>query len=298
MSTFYRPPEIEALRTSIARSTDRRIKAGQFGRVFPQGPDAGLLRTKKAAEWMRLQYGKPEPKLLFGSFWAEGELCILFADTGLGKSILAVQIADSLTKEYSIGPFTNQLDAAVCVLYVDFELSSKQFELRYYDRQYGSHLFSDLFYRAEFNPEADDPVLYDDYEEYISSAIENAVRQTGARILIIDNITYIRRGTERAGEALPLMKMFRALKAKHGLSILVLAHTPKRSPYKPITVNDLQGSKLLINFADSAFAIGSSHTRPGLRYLKQVKQRSRAELYGADNVCLIGSEKKLNFLGW
>ncbi|MBS1528365.1 MAG: helix-turn-helix domain-containing protein, partial [Bacteroidetes bacterium] len=27
-------------------------------------------------------------------------------------------------------------------------------------------------------------------------------------------------------------------------------------------------------------------------------QRSRAELYGADNVCLIGSEKKLNFLGW
>jgi uncharacterized protein YerC len=92
------------------------------------------------------------------------------------------------------------------------------------------------------------------------------------------------------------MKMLKALKKQYSLSILVLAHTPKRNPYKPITVNDLQGSKMLINFADSAFAIGQSHTEPETRYLKQIKQRNQKEEYGETNVCLMKHEKYLNFL--
>jgi len=32
------------------------------------------------------------------------------------------------------------------------------------------------------------------------------------------------------------------------LSILALAHTPKRDQHNPITKNDLQGSKMLITF--------------------------------------------------
>ena len=92
------------------------------------------------------------------------------------------------------------------------------------------------------------------------------------------------------------MKALKALKIKFGLSILVLAHTPKRNAYKPLTVNDLQGSKMLINFADSAFAIGQSYTTPGLRYIKQIKQRNQKEAYGENNICLIRQEKHLNFL--
>lgn len=48
------------------------------------------------------------------------------------------------------------------------------------------------------------------------------------------------------------------LKKRYGLSILVLAHTPKRSMECPITSNDLAGSKRLYNFFDSVFAIGKS----------------------------------------
>ncbi|MES2427273.1 MAG: hypothetical protein V4560_09890 [Bacteroidota bacterium] len=72
--------------------------------------------------------------------------------------------------------------------------------------------------------------------------------------------------------------------------------TPKRNPAKPVTRNDLQGSKMLINFADSAFAIGESQTTTGLRYLKQIKQRSGTEVYGANNVCLCRMVKPTNFL--
>jgi hypothetical protein len=77
----------------------------------------------------------------------------------------------------------------------------------------------------------------------------------------------------------------------------VLAHTPKRrNPSSPLSANDLHGSKLLINFADSAFAIGTSSTDSCLRYLKQIKQRSTAQVYGDDNVCLCRIKKPGNFL--
>ena len=58
-----------------------------------------------------------------------------------------------------------------------------------------------------------------------------------------------------------------------GLSILVLAHTPKRPFARPLTVNDLAGSKQLSNFTDTMFAIGDSIQGSNIRYLKTKKQK-------------------------
>src|SRR5205807_2328570 len=94
---------------------------------------------------------------------------------------------------------------------------------------------------------------------YVQQKIGYAIRHTKANVLIIDNITCMGSATNHAGGALPLMKTLKDLKTKYRLNVLVLAHTPKRNLANPITANDLQGSKMLINFADSAFAIGQSH---------------------------------------
>ena len=291
-----RPAVIDEIREARYKTNQKAIKAGTFGKVYAQGPDAGLLRVKPAREWMEQEYGQPAPRMLFGDFWVEGELCILFADTNLGKSILAVQIGNNLAQGCCIEPFNNSLPALTPVLYIDFELSAKQFESRYVDKLIGSYTFGETFYRAEFNPEADDPVLYEKFEDYLKSAIEHALLETRAKVLIIDNLTYMRSGTERAQDALPLMKHLKAMKTRYGLSVLALAHTPKRNPYHPLTVNDMQGSKMLINLADSAFAIGESHTVPGGRYLKQIKQRNACKMYGEENVCLCRINKYFNFL--
>ncbi len=114
--------------------------------------------------------------------------------------------------------------------------------------------------------------------------------------MVIDNLTYLRSETERAKDALPLMKQLKVLKNKYDLSILVLAHTPKRDLNLAITRNDLQGSKMLMNFCDSAFAIGESKTDVNMRYLKQIKQRNTEQLYGETNVCLCQIGKPYNFL--
>ena len=52
----------------------------------------------------------------------------------------------------------------------------------------------------------------------------------------------------------------------------------------PITQYDLAGSSRLISFFDAGIAIGKSVKDAEIRYIKQVKVRTGAEMYGADNV--------------
>lgn len=295
-SGFYRPPVIEAIRTQARKNSERLHKHGLDESIYLDPQKTDLLLVKTAGDWMKQEYGKPMPRKLFGDFWLEGELCILFADTNLGKSILAVQLGNNLAQGVCTGNLNNQMDAQTRVLYIDFEMSSKQFESRYFDRQWGSFPFGQTFYRAEFNPEAENPALYENYGDYLENAITAAIRKTKAQVLIIDNLTYMAGGTERAGEALPLMKKLKAIKAKYQLSMLVLAHTLKRDAAKPITVNDLQGSKMIMNFCDSAFAIGKSHAMADTLYLKQVKHRSGKTLYHEHNVCLCRIHRELSDL--
>lgn len=261
-------------------------------------PDIGLFLVKSASAWIEEAKSKPIPRMLFDRFWYEGEVCILFADTNLGKSILAVQLAVSISLGQRIAGF--MLEALQqLVLYLDFELTDKQFEARY-SNNFQDHFFrpgtNENLLRAEINPEADLPKGFPDFESYLCHSMEQELVRTGAKVLIIDNITYLGTDTEKAKGALPLMKHLQKLKKQYGLSILVLAHTPKRDMAKPITKNDIQGSKMLSNFCDSSFAIGASAQDPQVRYLKQVKQRQTEECYGAENVVLCQINKPFNFL--
>ncbi|MEO8853520.1 MAG: AAA family ATPase [Ginsengibacter sp.] len=254
----------------------------------------GLFTVKTAARWIEQAKKRPIPKMLFGEFWHEGEICILFADTNLGKSILSVQIGNSISKLEMIPGFKLESEKQ-SILYFDFELSDKQFENRYSIKFENHYCFDGNFIRVEINPDADIPDG-SSFEDYLNHSLDRSIKETGAKILIIDNLTYLKNETEKAKDALPLMKHLKALKSKYGLSILALAHTPKRDLSKPITRNDLQGSKMLINFCDSSFAIGESSTDKNLRYLKQIKARNTEIIYDAENVCVCQISKPENFL--
>jgi RecA-family ATPase len=253
-----------------------------------------LFMVQTANKWIEQAKTRPIPNMLFSEFWFEGELCILFADTNLGKSILAVQIGNSISMGEAIQGFKLETTKQK-VLYFDFELSDKQFENRY-SIQYKKHYkFDNYFERVEIDSDAVLPENQS-YEEYLNDSLEQTINESGAKIVIIDNITFLKTETEKAKDALPLMKHLKALKKKYGLSILALAHTPKRDLSKPISRNDLSGSKMLINFCDSSFSIGESHTDKNLRYLKQIKQRNTENIYDTENVCVCQIYKPINFL--
>jgi hypothetical protein len=291
-----RPLEIELIRSMAHKplTVKQNNQLNELLRSPADSRDAFIM--KPAADWLQPpDRSQPEPPMLFGDFWYRGELCIMFADTNVGKSVLAVQIGDALSRGVAIPGFGMD-GKPETVLYFDFELSDHQFRQRYSSDVYGRYEFGSTFTRLIFNPDAEGARKFATYADYLNNAIENVLVTTRARILIIDNITCLRSGTEAAASAVSLMNKLQEFKRQYGLSILVLAHTPKRNPAKPISRNDLQGSKMLINFADSAFAIGESQTNKGLRYLKQIKQRSGGQVYGADNVRLCRMIKPFSFL--
>lgn len=281
----------------------KKIKAEQLQQslnAVSEASQKSLFTIKTANEWVNEAKSRPIPQMLFGELWHDGELCILFADTNLGKSILAVQIADSISRGKIIRGFNLEAKKQP-VLYFDFELSAKQFEVRYSvkneaEKVFENHFdFDTNFKRIEINPDADIPEN-SNFEDFLNQSLEQSIKDTGAKILIIDNLTYLKNETEKAKDALPLMKHLKALKSKYGLSILALAHTPKRDLSKPITRNDLQGSKMLINFVDSCFTIGESSKDKSLRYIKQIKARNTEIIYDTENVAVCQIQKPHNFL--
>lgn len=253
-------------------------KAEQLAAAVPE--QIGMFTVKTANRTIKEAALRPNPDTLWLSLWYEGEVCCLFSDSNLGKSIYAVQIATSIAEKQR-------------VLYFDFELSDKQFQLRYSDENGNLNQFPDNLYRVEINRESLDTT---NFEEAVIKNIEQTALQTGAKVLIIDNLTYLCIASEKGDAAGMLMFRLMALKKKYGLSILVLAHTPKRCLSNPITQNDLAGSKKLYNFFDSVFAIGKSAKDNNLRYIKQLKVRYGNYTYDADNVIVSSIEKTGTFL--
>jgi len=177
---------------------------------------------KRAGHWLRDGAKLPEPKMLFDNFWLEGELCILFADTNSGKSVLAVQIGDSISKGEPIAPL--QMTAAPGgVLYIDYELSDKQFQQRYSTKNNSNYKFSSRFCRAVSNPQANKMYKFSNYQAYLENEIENSLLIAKAKVLIIDNITCLNYDARQATGALTLVRSLQAIKAKYNISVLVLA---------------------------------------------------------------------------
>lgn len=260
----------------------------------------GLFISKPAADWINESKSKPIPKMLFDEFWFEGELCVLFADTNQGKSILAVQIADSISRGVAIDMFQIGVKAQK-VLYFDFELSDKQFEARYSEQKEGEDFycnhynFNPNFIRSEINCDfVTKPNV--NYDDLLLESLEQEIKSSGAKVVIIDNITYLKSELEKSKDAAPFIQKLKRLTDKGGLSILVLAHTPKRDTSKPLSINDISGSKMIANFIDSAFALGESRANKSLKYLKQIKVRHKEFKYHLGKVMVCAINKLSNFL--
>ena len=243
----------------------------------------GFFRLRSANQCLVDAQTMPIPQQLYGSLVYEGEITILVADTNVGKSIFAVQISNEIAKYQR-------------VLYIDLELSDKQFERRYSEDFTNHFCFEENLMRVDFTQHFSIPdnVTYDDY--FIASLVE-LIKRTEASVVVIDNMTkLISTDTDSAGKAKPLMDRLCALKMDFGLTLILLEHTRKCDASRPITLNDIQGSKMKVNFADAVFAIGRSVKDPNLRYIKQLKVRSCELEYGYENVAVCEIRKDSNFI--
>lgn len=257
-----------------------------------------LKQIRNSKQRMEDAKNQPHIKQLLGFIWQSNEIHIMFADTGIGKSILAVASVDALTKGKGFLFLENE-NTPLTTLYYDFELSDRQFKKRYTNDDGSEYSFNENFYIdnidfVELNKTFPKAQLVDLLFEKFKYDIE----KTEAKILVIDNLTYLStQSSQDTQVALEVMRRLNELKKEFDISILVLAHTPKRFNSSPITLNDLAGSKHLSNFADSVSTIGKSTQGKSIRYWKQVKPSRSGELiFDTGNVIIIEIEKQDTFL--
>jgi predicted ATP-dependent serine protease len=242
-----------------------------------------LFVTRTANQCLEDARHMPIPVDLFKGLVHEGELTILFADTGIGKSILAVQICDAISRSHKVA-------------YIDLELSDKQFQKRYSNNYSDEYQFNENLFRVTFNPLGSIPEGKT-YDEFFIESLLKIIHEENIKIVVIDNMTRLVSGdTDTAHIAKPLMDRLSDIKHREGLTLLLLEHTRKTDNTRPISLNDLQGSKMKANFADSIFSIGRSVIGQDVRYIKQLKNRSDEIRYPSEKVLTARITQKGSFL--
>jgi hypothetical protein len=217
------------------------------------------------------------PDDFFEGLWHRGEVACLFGDSNVGKSILAFQIAADIAA-------TGQK-----VLFYDFEHSDDQFRLRYSNPRGDTASFPSDLWRETINFDSDHPIVGEDILRFIEADFCHSM----ASVIVIDNLSCLCPPGD-ADAARRVMLTLLRWKQHFGLSVLVVAHTPKRSPSRPVLPSDLAGAKCIFNFFDSVFALAASAASPGLCYIKQLKSRFGEILYDASAVRLCRIERFLS----
>jgi KaiC/GvpD/RAD55 family RecA-like ATPase len=214
----------------------------------------------------------PEP--LFDEFWREGELALLFGASGIGKSILAVQIADALARGRAIEGFMMRRGRQK-VLYVDLELSDKQFITRYSTFENGdasTYKFSDNFHR-------DRPPSLDK----LAGWLRGIIVQRGIRVVIIDSLAALKTTADGTRETLELMRELRRITHEFDISILVVTDAAEPARTSLPSERDLGRSRILCSPADSVFAIGTDPKRADEKCVHQTRVRNSPIIWNASN---------------
>lgn len=260
----------------------------------PTSPE--LLRARGANFVMRAAAALPPLRQIAGPLWHEEELSVLFAPSGIGKSILAVQLCIQCAGGQRISSLPMEATSAP-TLYCDFELSDRSFAQRYCSDEGIPYEFPKRLTRVDFQPD----FVGEDAEGRLLTELESVIETTGARFVVVDNISAMR-GTLESGQAAgSLFMRLKQMKQRHGVSMLIIAHTPKRDASVPLTVNDLAGSSQISNLSCSVFAMGRSTQATGRVYIKQVKTRNDELRHSEENVLVFDIVKSgylhLEFVG-
>jgi len=206
-----------------------------------------------------------------------GEIAVMYGESSVGKSILAVQIADAIARGGSIGPMENTSPAQT-VVYLDLARTGEQFARRYSSEpddkgMRTAHEFPDNLLRPNLRHTAHLPV----------AKLAGLVRQTGAKVLIIDNLAFMQRYS-LPRETVVVMRELRKIRDRFGLSILLLMNGPRSVRYRGIVAADIPCSTVVTSFADNVFAVGRSGSRSSVRYIKHLKPGLEDLSYGEAHV--------------
>lgn len=223
---------------------------------------------KRAGEFVTLSGGGYSPREMFDSFWREGELALMFGAAGVGKSLLAVQVADALAGPSPIEGF-RMSRSRYKVLYVDLRHSDRQFAERYsywVEHRKLGHVrktckFAKNLYRSR-------PPLGEELCEWIAGQIA----EHSFNVVIVDDLTALKKTHDGVREMLAAMRGLKRLCDELGVSVLAIACSNEPASTRQVSDRDLKHASVLCDVADTVFAIGRS--RGDGRFIFQTRSRN------------------------
>jgi hypothetical protein len=249
---------------------------------------------------------------LFDEFWREGELALMFGAAGTGKSLLAVQIADALARGTPMHGFVMPRGRRK-VLYIDLSLSDAQFRLRYLSAGRSGDTLVAMSPQGEnlSNAEAASVAtgvsplrrtlrfkfpqnLYrgrPGHEKDLCDWIRAAVEKHVFRVVVVDDLSAIKRTHDGIRESLALMRGLKRLCGEAGISVLVLSDAlePKDGW---ACEEDLKRSRVLCTVADSVFCIGRTRRPENGARIFQTRSRGARVFWTSENAP-VGEIKRL-----
>jgi|CXWL01.1.fsa_nt_gi KaiC/GvpD/RAD55 family RecA-like ATPase len=262
-----------------------------------------LFESAEAAE-PNTEPGLP-PKKLLGDIWYEGEMAVLYGETGTGKSVLATQIADSLARGKGFGPFEVE-GGPRKVLYFDLKLDSRKWLMRYAEEpdenaartKQKRHKFPKNFERVHIRTEMRLPKGHTSFTLPFARALRQYIKKKKPDVVIFDSLTRLKHSNDVTRDVLPVMRELSRLKHEMNISILVLAQSQQHHWTGSLQMSDLRGMRAVCNVADSVFAIAAGKF-PGDCYVKQLRSYVSERLYDESHVPVFRLEKpdSESFLG-
>ena len=224
--------------------------------------DGGGFHVERMNQCIDDAHQLPPLVSLYPDIVLEGDLSIIFGQSGIGKTIFAMQIARYIA------------ESGKRLLYVDCEMTPRQLGNRYKTPNFPS-----TFLRAEMDREHP--------AEDVLKGIEEVAVANHVEVVLIDNITALGQSLDRSADAGALMASLNTLKKKYNWTLVVLNHVPKMfSGNVPLSLSAMQGSAKINQLIDDAIGIAQSSIDSNLVYVKQCKWRNGELTMGADHVAV------------
>lgn len=208
-------------------------------------------------------------KKVFGDFIYEGEIAILFSGAGIGKSQLAMDIAQAVAEDNPIHALSDKAHIQMPVLYMSSEDMRTAFNTRY-----NMHWPKNLEF-LNFRH-------YETVEECLDEISEKIESINSSCLIIIDSITSIFDNRISPNKVLFFMNILKVMQQefaknnKH-LTFLITSHTASESENKKkVDCSEMSGGINWHRLADSNMAL-TKNPENGYRYLESKKRRNRED---------------------
>jgi replicative DNA helicase len=189
-----------------------------------------------------------------------GEMTIIAGKTSMGKTSLAMNIANNVAKQ------------GHTVLFVTLEMTHAELTSRFMFLNGGE---TDEYYKVSAH------IFYQKNDELnwkdIDGLIENAKKQIGAELVVIDHLHYFSREIEHVTQDIGrIAKEVKKNAIRHEVPIILISHVRKVEKGKDATSEDLKDSAAIAQDADIVQMVGRAKDN-GNMLVKIEKNRNRGK---------------------